>query len=201
MEQEIKEVIDFWFGEIRDGFTVEDRSSFWFGSNEDTDRQIKTRFGSLVERASRNALDHWGKSAPGRLALVILLDQFTRNIYRGTGEAFSGDKKALELCREGIELGHDKALPPIQRMFLYMPLEHSENLGDQVLCVALHEEMLQDVAPDKREVVRESLNWALIHKGTIERFGRFPHRNKALGRRSTEAEERYLRGEHKSFGQ
>ena len=186
---EPQEVLDFWFG---DG---EIRFKFWFSA--ETDILIKKKFTAVLEEAAAGKLDTWKDSALGRLALIILFDQFTRNIFRAKKEAFAYDGKARELCKEGIELRQDKKLNYIQRSFFYMPLQHSEDVKDQELSIEVCKELLEEF-PEK--YVEGVLKCAFEHKAIIDRFGRFPHRNTVLDRQSTAEEELYLKTA-KRYGQ
>jgi len=134
-------------------------------------------------------LDGWADGDPGLLALVLLLDQFTRNIHRGSAQAFAGDPAALALARHAVAAGRHQRLPLIHRVFLYLPLEHSEKLADQDRCVALFRALGEDSA---HPLVTEFTRYAKAHRDVIARFGRFPHRNAALGRPSTPAEQDWL---------
>lgn len=154
----------------------------------------------MVLFASEQGLDHWRKEAGGRLAEIILLDQFSRNIYRGGALAFEQDKLANKLCKEAMRKGYDMALPPVQRAFIYMPLEHIERLEDQVLSVECYEQLVASTSGMLQTFMKSFLKSAQDHKEIIDRFGRFPHRNQALGRLSTDAEKEYL-GTARRFGQ
>ena len=193
----ITKILDFWFGELKDGFTVKNLGKLWYMGGEETDTKIKDLFGDLIKKAGTKELDEWKETAKGRLALIILLDQFTRNVYRKTKEAFAYDDYAQKLCKGGLRLEHDKQLCFIHRLFFYHPLEHSENLEDQELCIKLIEQVKQEVS-DKR--VESFLMYAKQHCDIIKKFGRFPHRNKVLGRTSTAEELKYLQS-GTSFGQ
>lgn len=201
MQDDVERICDFWFGRIEDGFPVEDRQALWYQGGREVDLAIEQRFGALVASALEDQLDHWQSEPRGRLALIVLLDQFTRNIHRGSAAAFSGDGKALTVCKEGLELGHDERLALVERCFFYLPLEHSESLADQRLCVQLFEKLLDLVPAAKKERIRSNRDYAIAHREIIEQFGRFPHRNQILGRVSTAAELDYLSGDHDSFGQ
>lgn len=194
-------ILDFWFGELdADGFCVEQRNKFWFRADAATDAVIRERFGLLVEQALAGQLDDWASSPRGRLALIVLLDQFSRNLYRGRPGAFAGDARARQLLNEGLALGHDRLLTPIERTFFYLPFEHSEDLDDQQRCVALFR-ALHDSLPERlRPRVQASLDHAVQHRDIIARFGRFPHRNRAFGRPSGPEERAYL-ADASTFGQ
>ena len=164
----------------------------WFGEDETFDREIREQFADEVEQASNGELDHWATHPRGRLALILLLDQFRRNIYRNTADAFSKDKLALKLCVEGAMEKKDEGLTPIQRVFFYMPLQHAESRKVQAKSVALFNRLAQAVSPTYRETFLTIAQFAELHHDIIEQFGRFPHRNSLLGRENTPAENEYL---------
>jgi len=201
VEAVLKAILDFWFGEIKDGLTVEDRNKFWFMPNADVDNTIRDKFEDLVRQAGSGKLKSWEGTPRGNLALIILLDQFTRNIYRGKPDAFKYDSIARRMCTEGIKNGTDKKLEIIERCFYYLPLEHSENLEDQDRCVKLFEELLVRVDKSKITLIKNSLDYAVLHRSIIEEFGRFPHRNKILNRESTKQELDFLLKQGNKFGQ
>ncbi len=178
------EVLDFWFGAPGSPEHGTARA-LWFTKSADTDAQMRARFGAELETALRGERDGWATTPCGALALILLLDQFTRNIHRDTARAFAGDAKALILARKLVEDGADQALPPHERWFVYMPFEHSERLADQHEGVRLFERLASDGLADP-------LPWAIKHREVIERFGRFPHRNEILGRASTPEEIAFL---------
>ena len=137
-----KELLDFWFGELdENGIPDRDHRNRWFRSDRAFDQEIRRRFLSLVLFASEQGLDHWRKAAGGSLAEILLLDQFTRNIFRGGAMAFDNDRLARQLCRGAMQRGQDLELPPVQRAFLYMPLQHSEKLADQDLSVECYQQL------------------------------------------------------------
>jgi uncharacterized protein (DUF924 family) len=178
------DVLDFWFGAPGAPGAGKPRD-FWFRKSSDTDALIRERFGMLVEAALRGELDDWSQSPRGTLALIIVLDQFTRNIHRDTPRAFSGDAAALAHARRLVERGDDLALPLVERWFAYMPFEHSESLHDQGESVRLFEQLAA-------QGLESPLPWARAHFDVIRRFGRFPHRNEILGRASTPEELEFL---------
>ncbi|MEJ7930655.1 DUF924 family protein [Ramlibacter sp. AN1015] len=153
----------------------------WFRKDETFDAEFRARFLEAHEAAAAGRLAHWEASAEGTLALLILLDQFPRNAFRGTARMFATDAQALQLARHALEQGFDVATPPDLRNFFYLPFTHSESLSDQELCVRL-----------ARALDAESLRWAEIHRDIVARFGRFPHRNALLGRETTPAEQQFL---------
>ncbi len=198
---EIERILDFWFGEIKDGLNVEDRNKFWFMPNVNVDNTIRDKFENLVKQAGSGKLKSWESTPRGSLTLIILLDQFTRNIYRGKPDAFQYDSIARRICTEGIKNGTDKKLEIIERCFYYLPLEHSENLEDQDRCVKLFEELLIRVDKSKISLIKNSLDYAVLHRKIIEEFGRFPHRNIILNRESTQQELDFLLKQGIKFGQ
>lgn len=199
---EIKDVLDYWFSDSDlDSPTVDSRMDRWFGSSEELDNEIGERFGELVERASNDELDAWADQPEGRLALIILLDQYRRNIYRGKPEAFEQDKKALKVCIEGAMTGVHKHLSPEQRVFFFMPLQHAESLKIQDKSVSIYNSLADSVSGTLRETFATCAQFAELHRDIVAEFGRFPHRNAVLGRENTEAEAAYLSGEVPSFGQ
>lgn len=170
-----QDVVNFW---LSAGFEK------WFQKDDAFDAEIKRRFGDAVEAAARGEFSHWCATPRGVLAVVILLDQFPRNLHRNSGEAFKYDPLARAAALAAIDAGHDMALPEGERSWFYMPLMHSEDIADQDLCVELVRERLPANAA--------TLKFAQLHRDLIHRFGRFPHRNPLLGRTPTEAEEIYL---------
>jgi uncharacterized protein (DUF924 family) len=190
MTDAIAAIHEFWFGELDDnGLCSDNRHSRWFGADEETDAACRSRFGPCLEQALRGELVHWADTDHGLVALVVLLDQFSRNIYRGTAMAFAGDDRALALARDAIESGQHLALPAIHRVFLYLPLEHCEDLDTQDRCVALFE-ALED-GTDHPQFAGFT-RYAVAHREVIARFGRFPHRNALLGRDSSAEELTYM---------
>ncbi len=201
MTENIEEVLLFWFGPLQNGVACESKQRLWWEGREEDDRQLDELFGALVRRAMRGELDAWNSSPRGRLGLILLLDQFSRSIYRGTPDAFGGDARALQNCRQGIALGHDLALETVERLFFYMPLEHAESLEAQNLHVAQLESLRLSLDGAHRSLIDNALDFAHQHRDLILRFGRFPHRNDALGRASTEQELAYLNQSHRRWGQ
>jgi len=175
-------VLRFWFGEPRGPSRPE-----WFRKDAAFDDEIRARFGALHAAAAARELDAWRASPEPMLALVILLDQFSRNLYRGDARAFAQDAHGLECAQEAVARGDDLALLPVERQFLYLPYEHSENLVDQEIGV---ERM---ASLDAFEETRGVSEWAVRHRDVIRRFGRFPHRNAILGRDSTPEEIEFLK--------
>ncbi len=190
MDKIIDDILMFWFGPLDDqGLSKAEQHGLWFKSSQSTDEKIRALFGSTVDKAIRGELGSWASSERGLIALILLLDQFTRNIYRGTPEAFSGDSSALALAQTSIAENRHLKMPFIHRVFLYLPLEHSETPEDQNHCVALFEEM---TVATGLEQMTGFTRFAVAHRDVIAQFGRFPHRNPILGRSSTAAEEAYM---------
>ena len=177
-------ILEFWFADGPDTFRP-----CWFQKNEDFDNAIRERFGALVAPARDGALDDWAATPQGALALLILLDQFPRNLFRGSPDAFASDPHARHIARGALARGFDLALTPIQRPFIYLPFEHSEDMADQDRSCALFEG-LRDTP--KHASPHGAIDYAWRHRVVIRRFGRFPHRNAALGRVNTAAEVAYL---------
>jgi uncharacterized protein (DUF924 family) len=201
MTEKIEEVLAFWFGPINGGFTTSDRSGLWWSGNAANDQLITELFGHRVHQALRGELNEWAVSPRGRLALILLLDQFTRTIFRGSEDAFSGDEPALALTVEGLSLGHDQALEIVERTFFYMPLEHAEELVIQEKSINCFEDMLLDVSGVDKMQVENWLDFAHQHYDQIKRFGRFPHRNEILGRSSSPEELAFLLQTKTRWGQ
>jgi uncharacterized protein (DUF924 family) len=183
----IQRVLDFWFGPNR--AEVLEFQEHWFKSTPEFDAQIADGFAEDYERASAGSLDDLAETPEGALALIILLDQFPRNLFRGTAKAFEADEKARAVARRALDAGHDERLRPQARMFLYLPFEHSEDLADQDLAVVLFEKLEN----------ADWLDYAIRHRDIVKRFGRFPHRNEALGRASTPEETEFLKEPSSSF--
>lgn len=176
-----QKIIDFWFHELR--------PQQWWGGSPELDQLIDGRFGTIHKAAGMAELWTWRGDAKGALAEIIILDQFSRNIYRGTDRAFAADGMALVLAQDAVDKGYDKLLELTMRQFLYMPFMHSESVKMQEQSVKLF------AASEKQE----NFDYALRHKEIIDRFGRFPHRNHILGRISTPEEIEFLKQKNSSF--
>lgn len=186
-------VLSFWFGDFADSpEALGKRIAFWFGKSDATDALIRERFGSALEAASCGELDRLADTARGRLALLILLDQFSRNVHRGTPQAFENDPRALALALDGIDKGLDRELHLVERVFFYLPLEHAEDLAMQDRSVALFQRLLDEAPAELKGYFASFVDYAERHRDIIARFGRFPHRNAVLGRESTAEELAYL---------
>jgi uncharacterized protein (DUF924 family) len=185
------DVLDFWFG--ADAAAVDAAAvQRWFARDDAFDATIRERFGAAVPIARDGGLDAWARHPRGWLALLLVLDQFPRNLHRGSPLAFASDARALDTAAAGIGRGDDQALLPIERVFSYLPLEHAEDLAMQERCVRLFTTLRDSVAAAERERFADFLGYARRHHDVIARFGRFPHRNAVLGRASTPAELAYL---------
>ena len=178
---EARAVLDFWFGEVETGK--------WFKKDAAFDEAVRARFAGLRTRAAAGGCEDWRATARGCLALIVVLDQFPRNMFRGDARSFATDAAALDVMRGALEQGFDAGLSPQEKQFLYMPLQHSENAADHARSVTLY------AATGDADL----LKWAEAHKAVIDRFGRFPHRNAILGRESTPEEEAFLKEKGSSF--
>jgi len=195
-------ILSFWFMEqTLSAPQIDGRMDTWFGEDPVFDHEIAKEFADLVDEASDGKLNHWAHEPRGRLALILLLDQFRRNIYRNTPEAYEKDKAALKLCVEGAMQKKDKGLAPIHRVFFYMPLQHAESRKVQEKSREIYRRLAEAVSPTYKETFETVAQFAELHADVIERFGRFPHRNKLLGRENTPEEEEFLAGDTTDFGQ
>lgn len=194
---EPEEVLEFWFPDLSgtDHARLVRQLEWWFRGGADP--VIYERFPSLLERAVRGDLDRWAERARARLALIIVLDQFSRSLSRGTARAYAQDGKALALALEGIENGHYAELKtPWEKTFFFLPLGHSEKLADVERAIELADQLVEQAPPELQKILQHSASQARGHRDVIARFGRHPHRNSVLGRRSTPEEIEYLaRGE------
>jgi uncharacterized protein (DUF924 family) len=204
------EVLEFWFGAAEGSSTLdpaklEERSKFWFGGDGPEagaarDADIRARLEPLLERAARGELANWAASPKRRLALIILFDQVPRNAYRGTAAAFAFDREALALTVEGMQIAADAALDAVERIFFYLPLEHAESLEAQDAAVAAFERLVREAPADLREFCAYTATYAHKHRDLIVKFGRFPHRNAVLNRKSTPEELAWLEAHPNYFG-
>lgn len=179
-------VLDFWFGPPTDPAHTQSRPQ-WFRKDPAFDADISRRFGALIDEALRGGLQDWSATPEGTLARILVLDQFTRNTGRDTPRAFAGDAQALALAKALVASGADRTLTGVQRQFAYLPFEHSESLADQDTSIRLFAQLGQD-----EPALAGLLEWAERHRVIVARFGRFPHRNAALGRPSTPEEAAFL---------
>lgn len=192
------DVLQFWFGPP--GSPPLEGSTKWWTKSDAFDAEIRARFEDTIAAAAAGELEAWKATPRGRLALVVLLDQFSRNAFRGTPRSFAQDDRARDLALEALDSGEDRLLEPIERSFLYMPLMHSENADLQRKCIAAFERLCDvTTAPDLQKYTANNLDYAKKHAEIIERFGRFPHRNDILERESTPEEVEFLKQPGSSF--
>ena len=193
MQTTIDDVLSFWFGEpARDAAELGTKFRTWFSGGPEFDREIRERFASTVEHAIAGDLDDWARSMRGRLALILVLDQFTRNIFREDARAFAGDARAQKLAVEAFDAGWDRELGFVERFFLKAPLAHAEDLALQQRSVVETDKLASEVAEWQRPTFARGAEHARKHRDVIARFGRFPHRNATLGRETTPEEAEYL---------
>lgn len=198
--QHCEEVLAFWFGDLADeGAAARRQERLWWNCDAQTDALIGERFGALREQAIRGELSAWSHTARGRLALILLTDQFSRSIHRGTPLAFAADPLAREWCLDGLRHDYDLALRHLERVFFYLPLEHAESRELQARSVELMQALVEEVPPAQRKLFESYAGYARRHREVIERFGRFPHRNAILGRDSTPEEVEFLKQPGSSF--
>ncbi len=194
-------LLDHWFADgLERGWPSEPRGWLWFSAGPAQDAELRDRFGAAVDQALAGSLDGWAATPTGRLALVLLLDQLPRNLFRGQPGAFAGDARAQALASEAVDTGQDRLLPTVARVFLYMPFMHAENLALQDLCVRCFERLRTEAPPELQSTLDENLRYARLHRDIVLRFGRFPHRNAAMGRESTAEETEFLK-DGPRFGQ
>ena len=193
MEVLAESLLKFWLGELDEaGMVSAETSKKWFVKDELLDKSIARIYGSYLDTAGMGGMDRWAADPKALTALIILLDQFPRNIYRGLEKAYIYDKKALALSKHSIEKELYKTLPSMYAFFHFLPLMHSESLEDQDLCIEKLKELQENSEPSVRDFLAASIDSAHKHREIIARFGRFPHRNKALYRESTKEEVEFL---------
>ena len=197
---DIETILEYWFGSNPDDAMVaKEKGRVWWSADPAIDADIRARFLDFVEAVGRNVLAEWAETPRSLLALILITDQFPRNIFRNTPLAFAFDAAALAYCKHGIVRGFDLQLRPIERVFHYLPLEHSEALGDQDESVRLFSELAQLAPPGQKELFAGYRTYAGRHRDIIARFGRFCHRNRILDRPSRPEEEAFLRQPGSSF--
>lgn len=200
MQETIDSILTFWFGKGTGNLEIaEERGKLWFGKDDDVDREIENRFKPVSQAVFDGKLDHWRESAKGLLASILCCDQFPRNIYRDTPRAFGYDESALGMSQQAVATGVDQELSLIQRVFAYLPYEHSEVLEMQDRSMELFTGLVEAASAEERGLFENYLDYARRHRDIIVRFGRFPHRNAILGRESTEEEKAFLEQPGSSF--
>ncbi|RON93557.1 DUF924 family protein [Pseudomonas fluorescens] len=187
-------LLDWWFGHAESPDEISaDKGKLWFGKRDSQDLEARERFGVFVDQALAGELTEWTQRPEGWLAVVLLLDQLPRMIFRDSPKAFSGDLRAQKLVAQGIAADFDRQLKPIQRVFIYLVFEHCENLAVQNEAVSRFIDLLAEQPEAERAVFADNLDYAERHRKVIARFGRFPHRNAVLGRESTAEELAFLK--------
>lgn len=194
MNADSERVLAFWFGPPGSAAEVAGRQGkLWFGKSPDNDQAVIDHFSATLVDAAAGRLDHWANTPRGRLALVIVLDQFPHHIHRDRPQAFATDPLALALSLAALDAGEERQLAPIERVFLYLPLEHAESQALQERAVSLYSALAREAAPAERALFDNFLDYAIKHRDVVARFGRFPHRNAILGRASTPDEIEFLK--------
>jgi uncharacterized protein (DUF924 family) len=198
--QSIESILGYWFGASTDeAEVIRDQSALWWKKNPRVDAEIRQRFEATLVAESRDELKSWGDDPRGQLARILLCDQFPRNMYRDTAKSFAFDARARQLARAALDRGLDKCLRPVEKVFAYLPFEHSEDRQDQELSAQLFTSLPGEVAPALKSSFQFYLDFAHKHKAIIDRFGRFPHRNAILGRASTPEELEFLKRPGSAF--
>lgn len=187
------DVLKFWFGRVEETIVpTEHRAKIWFGDDEETDQEIKWRFTPVLEKAMTGQTADWEKTPRGQLASIIVLDQFSRHIYRGSAKAFDQDEKALSICISGMQHEADHSLSLIERVFYYFPLLHSEKIVYQEQSLRAYRALVDLAFSETRVIFDSFFRFANHHYSIVQRFGRFPQRNKALHRDTTQAENDFM---------
>lgn len=199
-DRDVARVLEFWFGELDElGRADEEHASRWYTKDPEFDARLRAAFEPLHAEVLRGERDAWLATPRSRLAYIVVLDQFSRNMYRESPRSFEGDEKALAACRSGIETGMDRPLAFDERWFFYMPLQHSEDPAVQDFSVETFRRLRDEAPPELRERAQVALDFAIRHRDIIVRFGRYPHRNAVLGRESTPEEIEFLKQPNSSF--
>ncbi len=195
----VGKILNFWFGDLQaDNQMPKEQYKTWFKKSAETDQAIRDQFEAELLKAIAST-EHWEKTPRGFLALIILFDQFSRNLFRNSPQSFAQDPQALALSLEALDAKIDDSLRPIERIFVYMPLMHSEILAHQKRGIECFERLVENAPPEIKEMAQASLDSAHQHCEIIEKFRRFPHRNQVLGRPSTPEEEEFLKQPGSSF--
>ncbi|NOY24658.1 MAG: DUF924 domain-containing protein [Oligoflexia bacterium] len=190
---DVSAILDFWFGNSDPAVPVQARTALWFGAAPDTDQSVRDRFGALHQALCQGQVADMVRTPAGRLAFIICVDQFSRNLYRGDKRAFAADRRALDAAIIGVEGGVQRSFGLHQRAFFYLPFEHAEDDRMQSVSVALYTKLVEGAAAEDRPAAERYLRFAVQHQRVIDEFGRFPGRNAALGRTTTRDEFSYLR--------
>ncbi len=194
-----EEILTFWFGERTGPFDMGPNQRMWWVKDPELDKTITERYGSHLERAAAGDYDGWLASPRSALALVILLDQFSRNIHRGSAKTWENDDKAVACTQAALDAGHHEELEPVERQFLYMPLMHSEDIAQHDKSMSLIQQTFDAIPEDKRGPFESWVDFGKQHQNIVKRFGRYPHRNAILGRSSTDEEIAFLKEPGSSF--
>ncbi len=200
MIRDHEEVLDFWFGDLDDqGLVAPEYAQRWWRKSPEFDNEIRDRFGATLEALAAGDCHSWLETTRGHLAAIVVLDQFSRNLFRDQGTMYAHDARAQTLTEVGVALGRDRELPVDHRVMFYMPLMHSESLVRQERSVALFGALRDELSGAARQRLESNFDFAVQHRDIVARFGRFPHRNALLGRASTPAELAFLREPGSSF--
>jgi len=195
----VSRVSSFWFKGLGESpGAVKELMGLWFGGGSEIDSKIRELFGEDVEAAGKGAYSELESSADGTLSLIILLDQFTRNVFRGTPDMFKYDGEARRLAHHAVDRGFDQTVGIAKRLFFYLPFEHAEDRDLQAKCVDLFKKMHDEASEDEKQLAASFLEFAIRHQTPVDKFGRFPHRNAILGRETTPEEQAFLE-EHSGF--
>ena len=198
----ISKIVAFWLGSsLENPEAAFSRKDWWYKGGRPVDEDIRARFGNLVPQACARQLMAWQTTPDGALALILLLDQFTRNLYRNTPQAYAGDACAFEVVTQAIDKKLDTALPPVSRIWFYHPFHHAEDVEDQDRGLVLLNEIRQEASAEWQPYVEQSIKGWTRHRNIVARFGRFPHRNAVLSRNSTDEELIFLKTNSEAFGQ
>lgn len=193
-------ILTFWFGDLDSEATVsEEIAARWYQKKDSFDNQIREQFLGVWQSINSSTLAHWTISPEGTLALIIVLDQFSRNMFRNSPKSFEKDALALGVTLAGLQQNMDQQFKPIERQFFYMPLMHSENMEHQTICIQCFERLVRESPVSLVEKFKNALHYAHLHAEIIQRFGRYPHRNEVLGRTSTAEEIAFLQQPNSSF--
>jgi uncharacterized protein (DUF924 family) len=198
-KQSIQKILHFWFGNMENGHVSPEQTEIWWRKNPAIDEHIREHFQQDVLNAIAGEYEHCLEQPKSTLAVIILLDQFCRHIYRNTPQAFAADSLALHWAKRGIELQHDRHLNLFERTFFYIPFEHAEDLVTQQQAVLLFHNLYQEASPEQHPIFKGYYENAVQHKDIIARFSRFPHRNEILNRIHTHEEEKFLEGPNSRF--